>query len=332
MTQEIAVQQQEAFSLAPKNLEQALQYAKLLAESTVVPVAFQKKPADILIAVQLGMELGFSPVQALQSIAVINGRPCVWGQGVAARIISSPLCEYLKLPTTDEIRSTHKAIVVAKRKGHPEVVGTFDDADAKQAGLGSKDTYAKWWPDMYLWRAFHRATKITFADVMKGLLPREIMDDFEPFGTTPQGYQLQRKPRRIDEPSSAEVKVEEAQIAEFLKPPAPAPTNGHKAAPAAKAEPEVGADGAEKVGVIKSEEGTIQSGARKGEKFLKVTLARSNGSSLDASCFSTTAAKALRDAEGAGLPVWIKTETRAKDGKQYVNVTEAVVEDAGSPE
>jgi hypothetical protein len=37
------------------------------------------------------MELGFMPMQALQSIAVVNGRPSVWGDGFLALIMSSPL-------------------------------------------------------------------------------------------------------------------------------------------------------------------------------------------------------------------------------------------------
>lgn len=66
------------FSLAPQNLDEALKFADYLANSDIVPKDFQKKPANILVAVQWGMELGLQPMQAMQSIAVINGRPSLW--------------------------------------------------------------------------------------------------------------------------------------------------------------------------------------------------------------------------------------------------------------
>ena len=74
----------QTFSLAPQNLDEALKFADYLANSDIVPKDFQRKPANILVAVQWGMELGLQPMQAMQSIAVINGRPSLWGDAVIA--------------------------------------------------------------------------------------------------------------------------------------------------------------------------------------------------------------------------------------------------------
>ena len=72
----------------------------MMAKSELVPKAFRNKPEDVLVAIQLGTEIGFAPMQALQSIAVINGRPSVWGDGFLALIMASPLYrdhdEYLR--------------------------------------------------------------------------------------------------------------------------------------------------------------------------------------------------------------------------------------------
>lgn len=69
----------EVFSLKPRTFEEAFRFANLIATSTLIPKEFQSSPANVLIAVQLGMELGVAPMQALQNIAVVNGRPVIWG-------------------------------------------------------------------------------------------------------------------------------------------------------------------------------------------------------------------------------------------------------------
>src|SRR5262245_2715549 len=67
------------FSLSPKTLEDAMALAKLMADSDLVPTAYKGKAGNVLIAVQMGAELGVSPMQAIQNIAVINGKPGIYG-------------------------------------------------------------------------------------------------------------------------------------------------------------------------------------------------------------------------------------------------------------
>lgn len=309
------VPQNESFSLAPQNLEQAMQYAKLLADSTVVPVAFQKKPPDILIAVQLGMELGLSPVQALQSIAVINGRPTLWGDGVLGLVRSSGKLEWIK-----ETDDGHVATCTVKRKGEPEPVSRmFSQDDAKVAGLAGKAGPWQQYPGrMRMMRARSWALRDVFTDVLKGLSVREEVEDYNVVGTTEQGHDIMRRPSR------AGTAPTDAEIAEFTgkKPNG----NGHPSAPAAASSPASGVE-FEHVGVISTEDGTIKKGPRAGATFLKAKLARANGESIDVSAFSETAAAAIREACGAGLGVRVKIEskTNSADGKVYHNVTEAHV-------
>ena len=319
----LTVQQNEAFSLAPKNLEQAIQYARLLADSAVVPQAFQKKPADVLIAVQLGMELGFSPVQALQSIAVINGRPTLWGDGVLALVRASG-----KLEQIDETDDGHTAKCTVKRRGEPPLTRTFSIDDAKVAGLASKPGPWQQYPGrMRQMRARSWAIRDGFADVLKGVSVREEVDDYNVVGTTQEGNQLMRRPRRIDEPSVADTKPIDAQIEDLLKPEAPKGNgNGHKAAPTGTtAAPSTA--GLEKVGVIKAEDGQTKAGA----PMLSFTVARHGGSTLSGYAFSAHVIAALKRGSAEGLAVFVKIEkTTGKDKKEYDNITEAVVEEPGS--
>lgn len=81
------------FDLSPQNFEQALTFSNYLAESDMVPKDFKGKPGNCLIAMQWGAELGLKPLQSLQNLAVINGRPALWGDAVIALVLASPVCE-----------------------------------------------------------------------------------------------------------------------------------------------------------------------------------------------------------------------------------------------
>lgn len=62
-------------SLQPRDLGEAMTIAETLAKSGLVPYALRGKPADVLIIIMYGMELGLSINQALNGINVIKGRP-----------------------------------------------------------------------------------------------------------------------------------------------------------------------------------------------------------------------------------------------------------------
>ena len=61
--------------LVPTNFDQLVRFSEMAAQSDLVPRDYKGKPANVMLAVQMGSELGLAPMQALQSIAVINGRP-----------------------------------------------------------------------------------------------------------------------------------------------------------------------------------------------------------------------------------------------------------------
>ncbi|EKT4522765.1 hypothetical protein QEM13_002008 [Pseudomonas putida] len=161
------------FSLAPQNLDEALKFADYLANSDIVPKDFQRKPANILVAVQWGMELGLQPMQAMQSIAVINGRPALWGDAVIALVRSSPLCEYV-VETDDGETATCRV----KRRGEEEQVRTFSMTDAKAAGLaGKQGPWSQYPKRMRQMRARAFALRDLFPDVLRGMAVAEEVQD-----------------------------------------------------------------------------------------------------------------------------------------------------------
>ncbi len=157
-------------------LADALKVADIIAKSGFCPKAFVGKSGDVLVAMQWGQEIGLKPLQALQNIAVINGRPSLWGDAMLAVCQQSPNYEFIN-ETFDE--ATMTAICTAKRKGSPEVVRTFSKEDAKKAGLwGKQGPWSQYEKRMLAARACGFALRDAFADALKGLISAEEAQDY----------------------------------------------------------------------------------------------------------------------------------------------------------
>ena len=160
--------------LSPQNFEQALTFANYLAESEMVPKDFRGKPGNCLVAMQWGAEVGLKPLQALQNIAVINGRPSLWGDSVIALVRASPLCEYVIEEDDGQVATCR-----TKRRGAPaEQVERFGMDDAKTAGLlGKQGPWTQYPKRMRKMRARAFLLRDVYADVLRGLpIAEELMD------------------------------------------------------------------------------------------------------------------------------------------------------------
>lgn len=169
----LPAQPRQQFDLSPQTFEQALTFCDYLANSDLVPKDFKGKPANCLIAIQWGAELGLKPLQAVQNIAVINGRAALWGDAVLALVRSSPVCEFV-----EEWDEHDTAYCKVKRKGGKEALVTFSMEDAKKAGLiGKQGPWSQYPKRMRQMRARAFALRDMFTDVLKGMaIAEEIMD------------------------------------------------------------------------------------------------------------------------------------------------------------
>lgn len=156
-------------------METAMQWGNMIAESSFAPKDFKGRPGDIIIAVQYGQELGLQPMQALQNIAVINGRPSLWGDAVLAVCKTKSDFEYCD-EQFDE--STCTAVCKIKRRGEPEQIKTFSKKDAELAGLWNKQGPWRQYPKRMLqMRARSFALRDLFGHHLKGLSVAEEMID-----------------------------------------------------------------------------------------------------------------------------------------------------------
>jgi len=177
---------------APTTLTDAIAFSDMLANSSMVPKAYQGRPQDILVCVQWGMEMGLAPMQALQNIAVINGKPSVYGDAAMALVQASSVCEDVEESFEGE-GTTLVAVCVAKRKGRKPVTARFSVEDAKRAGLwGKQGPWSAYPKRMMQMRARGFALRDAFPDVLKGLITAEEAQD----------YPDEAKPRPLAKPAN----------------------------------------------------------------------------------------------------------------------------------
>jgi len=165
--------------LQPQNLKEAMEFSKMIASSEMIPINYRNKPNDVLCAIQWGNEIGLAPLQALQNIAVINGRPSLWGDSLVAVCKSHPDFRGIE---ENYIEEEDKAVCVVKRNvaGTIEITKkSFSYKDAQQANLTNKQGPWKQYPKRMLQlRARGFALRDAFPDAIKGIITTEEAMDF----------------------------------------------------------------------------------------------------------------------------------------------------------
>lgn len=180
-------------AIVPQSFEQAYRFAELITRSGMAPKGFERVES-CMVAILHGLEVGLTPMAALQSIAVVNGRPTIWGDGAMGLVRGSGLCEWIEESLAGE-GDAATATCRAKRRGDPKpAIGTFSMADAKKAGLvGKQGPWTQYPKRMLQMRARAFALRDGFADVLRGVSIREEVEDY--VDVTPQRETPPRPPR-----------------------------------------------------------------------------------------------------------------------------------------
>jgi hypothetical protein len=171
--------QPPAFTLTPRTVEEAMEFSRLMASSTMIPEAYRDKPGDVLVAVTMGAEVGLKPMQALNGFAMIKGRPTMYGDALIGLVRAAPQCEWIKETPIIEGGKIVGYTCSAKRRGDPVIIeNTFTLDDAKTAKLLGKDGPWTQYPSRMLkMRARGFTLRDGFADVLKGIGVAEEVQD-----------------------------------------------------------------------------------------------------------------------------------------------------------
>ena len=182
MNAEIVPIKQTSFSLVPQNLREAMDLSKIIADSDLAPKDYRGKPGNVLIAVQMGQEVGLSPMAAIQSIAVINGKPSLYGDVGKAILLSRGFV--IEEDDVEVVKKTGMGRCKITRPGHPPCERTFSLDAAKAAGLlGKQGPWTQYKERQMAWRAFWFAARDIAADLLKGLSGVEEALDITQYAT-----------------------------------------------------------------------------------------------------------------------------------------------------
>jgi len=173
MTNEIAIQ--------PQSMPELISMSEVLSKTELVPTSFQGKPNDIVAAVMLGNEIGLKPMQALRSIAVINGRASLWGDAMLALVMGSNVYKNI---TESFDKESMTATCSAERKDGTSKTQTFSKEDAVLAGMwNKKGPWTQYPARMLQMRARSFCIRDLFPDVLSGFILAEEAIDTPPEGS-----------------------------------------------------------------------------------------------------------------------------------------------------
>lgn len=205
-------------SATPKTLDQQLHFCKWLVESHIVPA---KTVAEAFVILQRGGELGFRGLASFDFLYSVNGRVRITPDGCKAKALASGLLADQREEILGD-GDAMEAVVTVLRKGIPSpFVGRFSVADAKKAGLWSKDNWTKYGKRMLLARARGFGYGDAFKDLVGGLQVREKfdLDPDEKLGMEPTQARVVADPPAGPDPLLADEVVAEVTTPATTEPP-----------------------------------------------------------------------------------------------------------------
>jgi hypothetical protein len=188
-------------ALMPNNIDEAYRLAQAFSRSNFIPQQYRGKPDEAFSAIVLGMEVGLPPMRSLQSIAVVNGTPCIYGDAQLALAKSSnKLILFKEYYEGEEFNDSFAAVCELQREGDSEpTIERFTVLDAKNAKLwGKSGTWTTHPKRMLRYKARAFALRDKFADVLLGLTHSVEEMQGEP--------NLDRQPRDVTPEKTIDIK------------------------------------------------------------------------------------------------------------------------------
>ncbi len=172
--------QNRTFGITPRGIDEAIRLAKIMSASGLMPKSIET-PEAVFVAMQMGAEIGLSPMASVQNIAVINGRPGIYGDAALAIVRSSgQLEEFKEWSEGGRKKPDWTYFCRMKRKGCEAVTGSFSWAEALEAGFDQvkpESPWKRWTNRMMQFKARNFAMRDQFADYLKGIRTIEENSD-----------------------------------------------------------------------------------------------------------------------------------------------------------
>lgn len=155
------------FSYITAGLQERAAYIARIAPSTIIPTAYRGNPANAFVAAETGAALGLEPLQALASIAVINGRATLSSDLMAAVIRRAGHTLRLVENSPESVTAT---LIRADDKTFKFEV-TWDKEKAVKAGLwGQKGPWSQYPTQMLRARAITEVARQGASEALMGMI------------------------------------------------------------------------------------------------------------------------------------------------------------------
>lgn len=155
------------FSYITAGLQERADYIARLAPSTILPTAYRGNAANAFVAAETGAALGLEPLQALASIAVINGRATLSSDLMAAVIRRAG--HTLRIVENSQESVTATLIRADDKTFKFEV--TWDKDKAVKAGLwGQKGPWSQYPTQMLMARAITEVARQGASETLMGMI------------------------------------------------------------------------------------------------------------------------------------------------------------------
>ena len=166
-TQALAPAPAPGFSYITAGLQERADYIARLAPSTILPTAYRGNAANAFVAAETGAALGLEPLQALASIAVINGRATLSSDLMAAVIRRAGHTLRIVENSPESVTAT---LIRADDKKF-EFTVTWDKEKAVKAGLwGQRGPWSQYPTQMLRARAITEVARQGAAEALMGMI------------------------------------------------------------------------------------------------------------------------------------------------------------------
>lgn len=166
-TQALAPAPTPGFSYITAGLQERADYIARLAPSTILPTAYRGNAANAFVAAETGAALGLEPLQALASIAVINGRATLSSDLMAAVIRRAGHTLRIVENSPESVTAT---LIRADDKKF-EFTVTWDKDKAMKAGLwGQKGPWSQYPTQMLRARAITEVARQGASEALMGMI------------------------------------------------------------------------------------------------------------------------------------------------------------------
>ncbi|MEH1508380.1 hypothetical protein [Cutibacterium avidum] len=151
-------------NVTPASLDDQMRYAEALSSATILPPAFHRQPANVLVALAEAAELGESPWTIMQEMAIIGGKPSFSAKFMRTRIRKAG--HLLRESFNDGVA---RCVIIRADDPEFEHVATWDRAKAEKHGLWGKGHWAKNPELMLANRALSECVREACYEVMGGV-------------------------------------------------------------------------------------------------------------------------------------------------------------------